>query len=77
MENSLEGYLNLQKDNSALKENLEQISLEFKNTKNQLNQIKTKNEFQHEETKQEFDYAKGKIKDLIHKIDNVLSLNVN
>jgi len=73
LEKSLKNLEDLRKSNTALKEDLNQISLEFQNTKDELQQAKSQAETLKKETKQEVVFMKKKIRKMIDKIDNVLS----
>jgi hypothetical protein len=72
--NSLNKRENLENDNYALKKNLEQLSIEFQNTKEELNKIKSHSEQKNVGAKQHIDSVKMKIKEMIFKIDDALSV---
>jgi len=76
LDKTLKGFKNLQEQNSILKENLGQISLEFQNTREELDNVRTQTKEQFEGTKQEVGYVKSRINDMILKIDNVLTENL-
>ena len=77
LETSLSSYEELQNNNSALRENLDQISLEFQNTKDDLIQKSSQTKMRYDQTKQQVDFVKTKMIKIIRQIDKVLSIDTN
>ena len=76
LERSLDSFEDFQTGNSALRKNSDQISFNFGDTKDKLNERISILATRYKNSTGNINFAKNKIRDLIQKIEGVLSANL-